>query len=56
MDYSNQKAEKKNFQPFWSYIDFNKVVKKRKNRNISGNIEFHGLKLGQIERESKVTQ
>ena len=56
MGYSNQKAEKKNFKPFWGYIDFGKVFKKRKNRNISGNIEFHGLILGQIERESKVTQ
>ena len=28
MGYSNQKAEKKNFKPFWSYIDFGKVVKK----------------------------
>jgi hypothetical protein len=28
MGYSNQKAEKKNFKPFWSYIDFGKVLKK----------------------------
>jgi hypothetical protein len=28
MDYSNQKTEKKNFKPFWSYIDFGKVFKK----------------------------
>jgi hypothetical protein len=46
MGFSNQKAEKINFKLFWSYIDFGKVVKKTKNRNISGNIEFHGLKLG----------
>jgi hypothetical protein len=26
--YSNQKAEKKNFKPFGSYIDFGKVLKK----------------------------
>jgi hypothetical protein len=26
--YSNQKAERKNFKPFWSYIDFGKVLKK----------------------------
>jgi hypothetical protein len=44
--YSNQKAEKKNFKPFWIYIDIGNRLKKRKNRNISGNIEFHGLKLG----------
>jgi hypothetical protein len=43
---SNQKAEKINFKPFWCYIDFRKVLKKRKNRNMSRNIEFHGLKLG----------
>jgi hypothetical protein len=47
MGYSNHKAEKKNFKPFWSYIDFGKVLeKKRKNRNISGNIEIYDLKLG----------
>jgi hypothetical protein len=28
MGYSNQKAEKINFKPFWSYIDFDKVLKK----------------------------
>ena len=28
MGYSNQKAEKKNFKPFGSYIDFCKVLKK----------------------------
>jgi hypothetical protein len=28
MGYSNQKAEKKNFKPFWSYIDFGIVLKK----------------------------
>jgi hypothetical protein len=28
MGYSNQKAEKINFKPFCSYIDFGKVVKK----------------------------
>ena len=28
MGYSNQKTEKKNFKPFWSYIDFDKVLKK----------------------------
>ena len=28
MGYSNQKAEKKNFKSFWSYIDFGKVLKK----------------------------
>jgi hypothetical protein len=27
MGYSNQKAEKINFKPFWSYIDFGKVLK-----------------------------
>ncbi len=43
MGYSNQIAEKKFFKPFWSYIDFGKVIKKRKNRNISRNIELHGL-------------
>ncbi len=37
------KSRKKNFKPFWSYIDFGKVLKKQKNRNISRNIEFHGL-------------
>ena len=47
---------KKNFKPFWNYIDFRKVLKKSKNRNISGIIMFHGLKLGYLERESKVTQ
>jgi hypothetical protein len=46
----------KNGQAVWSYIDFGKVLRKRINRNISRNIEFHGLKLGQIERESKVAQ
>jgi hypothetical protein len=46
MGFSNQKTEKKNFKPFWSYIDFGKVINKGKNRNISGNIEFHGLKSG----------
>jgi hypothetical protein len=28
MIYSNQKAEKKNFKPFGSFIDFGKVLKK----------------------------
>jgi hypothetical protein len=28
MGYSIQKAEKINFKPFWSYIDFGKVLKK----------------------------
>ena len=28
MGYSNQKAGKKYFKPFWSYIDFSKVVEK----------------------------
>ena len=28
MGYSNQKAGIKNFKPFWSYIDFGKVLKK----------------------------
>ena len=28
MGYSNQKTEKKNFKPFWSYIDFGGVLKK----------------------------
>ena len=32
-----------------------KCLKSRKNRNISRNIEFHGLISCQIERESKVT-
>jgi hypothetical protein len=28
MAYSNQKAEKINFESFWGYIDFRKVLKK----------------------------
>ena len=43
MGYSNQKAEKKNFKLFGSYIDFGKVLKKSENQNISRNIWFHGL-------------
>jgi hypothetical protein len=43
MGYSNQKAEKKNFKPFWCYIDFGKVLKKSEISKISENIEFHGL-------------
>jgi hypothetical protein len=45
MGHSNKKNENQNFKPFWSYIDFGKVLKKRKNRNISGNIEFHEIRL-----------
>jgi hypothetical protein len=44
MGYSNQKAEKKFFKPFGSYIDFSKVVKKsEKSKYLRKNIELHGL-------------
>jgi hypothetical protein len=33
MGYSNQKTEKKNFKPLWSYIDFGKVLKKTEKSN-----------------------
>jgi hypothetical protein len=51
MGYSKQKAEKKNFIDVISMLSgvisiLVKCSKKRKNQNISGNIEFHGLKLG----------
>jgi hypothetical protein len=46
MSYSNQKAEKKIFIRSGVISILVKWLKKRKNRNISGNIEFHGLKLG----------
>ena len=56
MGYSNQKAEKKILSRSGVISILVKCLKRRKNRNISWNIEFHGLLLGQIERESKVTQ
>jgi hypothetical protein len=46
MGYSNQKAEKKNLSRSGVISILVKRLKKRKNRNISGNIDFHGLKLG----------
>jgi hypothetical protein len=46
MGYSNQKAEKKILSRSGVISILVKWLKKRKNRNISGNIEFHGLKLG----------
>jgi hypothetical protein len=46
MGYSNQKAKKKILSRSGVISILVKWLKKRKNRNISGNIEFHGLKLG----------
>jgi hypothetical protein len=46
MCYSNQKAEKKILSRSGVISFLVKWLKKRKNRNISGNTEFHGLKLG----------
>jgi hypothetical protein len=45
MGYSNQKAEKKILSRSGVLSILVKWLKKRKNRTISGNIEFHGLKL-----------
>jgi hypothetical protein len=46
MGYSNQKAEKKILRRTGVISILVKCFKKRKNQNISRNIEFHGLKLG----------
>jgi hypothetical protein len=46
MGYSNQKAEKKILSRSGVISILVKWLKKRKNRNISRNIEFYGLKLG----------
>jgi hypothetical protein len=46
MGYSNQKAEKKTSSRSGVISILVKCLKSRKNRNISGNIVFHGLKLG----------
>ena len=55
MGYSNQKAEKKILSRSGVISILVKSLKRRKNQNISRNIEFHGLLSCQIERESKVT-
>ena len=46
MGYSNQITEKKILSRSGVISILVKCSKKRKNRNISGNIKFHGLKLG----------
>jgi hypothetical protein len=46
MGYLNQKTEKKMLSRFGVISILVKCLKSRKNRNISGNIEVHGLKLG----------
>jgi hypothetical protein len=46
MGYSNQKTEKKYLKRSGVISILIKCLKSQKNRNISGNIEFHGLKLG----------
>jgi hypothetical protein len=46
MGYSNQKAEKKFLSRSGVISILVKCLKKRKNLNISGNIEFHGIILG----------
>ena len=56
MGYSNQKAEKNNFKPFWRVIDFRKVLKKAETSSISRNIEFHGPEIRLDRKRIKVRE
>ena len=44
MGYSNQKPEKKNFKPFWSYIDFGGVLNILISERVAFTIMFEFLR------------
>jgi len=60
MGYSNKKAGIKNFKPFNLYAGVISILvkglKRTEKSKSHSNIEFDCLKLGWIERESKVTR